>query len=407
LFELPTGIKLDLVFYAVDVPSCGYKTFTLRMRPQRTRPRFPNLLRQTAQTIENEYYLVSADRSGLIRIYDKEAGRELIDEQAPHRLGALVARAPEGREWVSRQKTMRKGTSGPVLVSLDLRGDAHGHPSIYQRVTLCRGQKQVDLAVNVLKDAIPLLDSHLAFPFDIPQAQIRYEGVLAVLTPVIDFLPGAQSDRLAVQNWVRVGNEQFSLLWSSLDAPVASLGNLWEGYVSPAHRCLLPESIRDHRRLTAEDFKRPWIYSLLFANNFGTNFAVSQTGYALFRYRIRTHAGQVTDQEATIWGQAAVTELETALLPGMPTAPSGSLLHINGAQALAFKKAEDGRGLILRVWNPGPEVSRCRVSFPGLDISILHHTDLLEEDTGDPQRVSGVYSFDLRPGRPETLRLQG
>ena len=406
LFEVPLAVKLDLVFLAADVPSCGYKTYALRVRQQRTRPRFPNLLRQTAETIENEYYRVSADRSGLIRIYDNEAGRELIDEQAPHRLGALVVRAPEGRAWVSCQKTMRKGPSGPVSVSLDLRGDAHGHPSIYQRVTLAQGQKQVDLAVNVLKDTTPLLDAHLAFPFNIPQAQIRYEGVLAALTPVIDFLPGAQSDRLAVQNWVRVGNDQFSLLWSSLDAPVASLGNLWEGYVSPAHRCFLPESIRNHRRLTEEDFQRSWIYSLLFANNFGTNFAVSQTGYALFRYRFSTQIGPITDQAASAWGQAAVTELEPALFPGMPAVPSASLLHVDGAQVLAFKKAENGRGLILRVWNPGPGVSRCRVSFPGLDVSILRRTNLVEEDIGDPHRVSGAYSFDLHPGRPETMRLQ-
>ena len=245
-----------------------------------------------------------------------------------------------------------------------LDAHAHGHPALRLAFTLHAGLKHLDMAVSVLKDGEPLLDAHLAFPFAMTPPRFRYEGVLSALTPVVDFLPGAQSDRLTVQNWVKVTDGDLSLLWCPLDAPVASLGRLWDGYVSPAHRCLVPESVHAHRRLGPADFDRGWIYSLLFANNFGTNFAVSQPGTALFRYRLSTRAGDAADEEAAAWGQAAFTPLETAWLPAAPAPVSTSLVRVEGARLLACKRAEDGRGWILRLWNPAQVESRCRLSFP-------------------------------------------
>jgi alpha-mannosidase len=378
LFEVPTALKLDLVFQAEDVPACGYKTY--RLEPRKTHPRFPRTLRQSATTIENEFYRLSVERDGTIHLYDKEAGRELVDPAAPHPLGALVLRGPEGGERLSRVRKVGRGAGGPAGASLDLVCDAPGHPRIIQTFRLDQGRKQVELALNVLKDATPLLDAHLAFPFDLPQPRFRYEGALAALSPVDDFFPGAQSDRLTVQNWVRVSSGDFNLLWSSSDAPVASLGNLWEGYVSPAHRCQVPGSLHSHHRLEAGDFQRGWIYSLLFANNFGTNFAVSQSGYALFRYRFSTAGGAVSDAQSAAWGQAAVSDLETALLPGAPDAKSASLVEVDGARLLAVKAAEDGRGWIVRLWNPAPYASRCRVVFPDLQVSAVSRVSLIEED---------------------------
>ncbi len=353
LFKTPTAIKMDLVFRADNVPSSGYKTYQMRMR--RSKPHFPRLLRQTANTIENEYYTITADRSGFTSLYDKQAGRELLDQTAPHRLGEIVVRDPEGSEWISRQRSVRKGAKGPVCVALDLLSEAHGHPRVRQTVRLHKGQKQVELSVKVLKDATPLLDTHLSFPFEIPGANIRYEGSLTALSPVQDYFPGAQSDRLAIQNWVKIGNNEFGLMWSALDSPVASLGGLWEGYVSPAHRCLFPNSARDHRRLEAQDYHRAWIYALLYSNNFGTNFAASQPGYTLFRYHFSTFPGSLNDNQAAAWGQSRITMMETALIPGIPTFTSNSLMQVEGARLLACKAAEDGDGWIIRLWNPALE----------------------------------------------------
>ena len=52
------------------------------------------------------------------------------------------------------------------------------------------------MAVRVVKDATPLLDGHLAFPFKLDKPGFRYEGALSILTPITDFFAGAYSDNL-------------------------------------------------------------------------------------------------------------------------------------------------------------------------------------------------------------------
>jgi hypothetical protein len=212
------------------------------------------------------------------------------------------------------------------------------------------------LAVRLLKDPTPLLDVYLAFPFLATAPDFRYEGCLAVLTPVADYLPGAYWDAVAVQNWVRVAGPSHSVVWSSAEAPIVSLGELRPGYVSPAHSCRVP--VRAHHPPAGpETLSRGWIYSLLFANNFGTNFAVSQSGSVLFRYALTSGAGALADAEAARLGWEALLPCPTIFTEPrreghLPLA--GSLLSLHGGYLalLGCKHAEDGRGVILRFWNP-------------------------------------------------------
>jgi hypothetical protein len=403
LFEEPFGLLFDLVFFADDIPACGYKTYRLILRSGR--PRFPHLLRQASTEIENEFYRIRAGDGGVCSILDKESGRELLDQSAPHRLGALVVRDPEGAENVSRLNSVRRGISGPVSVSLELTFQANGHPSIRQFITLSRRNRNIDLAVNVLKDASPLLDAHLAFPFYAPEPSFRYEGALSSLSPVVDSMPGAQSDRLAAQNWVRVTSGDTTILWSALDAPIVSLGRLWDGYVSPAHRCLLPESVNRHRRLEPQDFDRGWIYSLLFANNFGTNFYPSQSGYALFRYRFSSFSGQVDDPQSSHWGDSSVCDLEAALLPNSPDTPFLSCLRVENARLLAFKRAEDDEGWIVRLHNPAPHPVTASLSFPGFPVTTFCPTNVIEENMAPYESVNGSVMIHISTAGLATLRL--
>ena len=153
--------------------------------------------------------------------------------------------------WNGRWNTSRRlpGEVGPVCQALEVSGTAHGHPLVRQTIRLYDGIKHVEFSTRLLKDVTPLLEGYLAFPFKVAQPAFRYEGVLAALEPVADFLPGGQSDALAVQNWVKVQGEDITVLWSPLDAPLVSLGGLRHAYVSPAHRNQVTDDIYRRRRL--------------------------------------------------------------------------------------------------------------------------------------------------------------
>jgi hypothetical protein len=308
--------------------------------------------------IENEFYRVQADRDSgrVVSVIDRQADRELLDPQAPHGLGELVVRTPEGVLEAPVATAPPLAETGPVCSRLHWHVSAPGHPHVRQLLSLYAGVKHLDLSLRVLKDPTPLLDAQLAFPFAFREPRFRYESLLALQTPPDDFLPGAYWDEVAVQNWVRVSEGALSVHWSSLDAPMVSLGQLTRGYTSPAHRCRVPDDMA-HPPGTAEQLQHGWLYSLLCANNFGTNFAVSQTGSLLFRYRLTTCCGDMGDAEAVRLGWEAVMAPETILTePRRPghLPPVGSLLGCEGDPLvlLACKRAEDGPGLILRVWNP-------------------------------------------------------
>jgi hypothetical protein len=387
LFEMPTGISLDLCFIARDVPAHGYRTYCLAPRAANTPVRRKTRRSSRGTSIENEFYRVSFDkvRGAISSIFDKQAGVELLDAECPYPFGALIVRYPHGAEWVSSKARLRGVENGLVCSRLHVEAQTHGHPRVQHTVTLYAGLKRIEFAARILKDATPLLDVHLAFPFRVQEPEFRYEGIYTALNPATDFLPGAQIDRLTAQNWVKLSDAAHSVLWSALDAPVVSLGDLWPGYVSPAHRCQVTETLTQHRHVDLSAAPHGWVFSNLFNNNFGTNFSVSQVGDLLFRYSFTTTQGEMSDAEAALVGQQAVTPLLALLGETSPRAhlpPIASLIEVSDTrlQLLTLKRAEDGNGLIARLWNVSTEPVTAQLALPGITLRGARRTNGVEED---------------------------
>mgnify|MGYP006294509603 FL=1 len=66
--------------------------------------------------------------------------------------------------------------------------------------------------------------------------------------------------------------------------------------MSPAHSCVTPPGL-DRPPQDPADLRGGAIYSLLTANDFGTNFAVSQEGTLVFRYELTTRPGEASVEE--------------------------------------------------------------------------------------------------------------
>lgn len=409
------AFKRTLRFVARDVPAVGYKTYRLVARA--SSPRFKRPLKATRTSLENEFYRVEVDpKAGAVTsIYDKSLGRELVDPASPHAFGSLIVRTPD-REELGAVKgvRVRRSRCGPVRASIEITGSAPAHPLVRLSIGLTAGLKRVEFALRVLKDTTPLLDAHLAFPFRFENPSFRYEGSLSLLNPIEDYFPGAYSDRLAVQNWVRVSGEGASVLWSSLDAPIASLGGLWQGYVSPAHVTVAPPGYA-HPPLRPEDMSRGWIYSNAFSNNFGTNFSVSQNGDVLLRYAITSCAGVSEDADACRLGWEAVTPLEHLFTNAeierkgsLPPSESFVQIEGEGAVLLTWKRAEDGRGHVLRLWNPTDRPASVRVRMPRLRLGSVRRTTISEEDLPGAVPIEGDgFALQLGAGAVDTVRVEG
>jgi hypothetical protein len=415
-FEDPAGLARELSFYADSVPPLGYRTY--RLVPRVDRPAFAEAVAAAMTTLESPFYRLDVDSAtGFVRsLRDKESGLELIDAAAPHPFGGVLVRDPYGGTQVAAFRGFGAHAGGPAAGSLRATYSVMGHPHVEVTYTLYAHEKRLDLSVGLLKDPAPLLETYIAFPFDLPEGHICYEAPLCAIDPARDLLPGAYADRLAVQTWVSIADGRQSIIWTSRDAPVTSLARLWPGRVSPAHSAVVrAREVSGHELVhapqTAGQLQGGLIYSLLTANNFGTNLAVTQSGALLFRYTMTSRAGTISTAEAAAIGGSATTPLSTIFTKHarprhLP--PAGGFLSVDppSVRLVALKGAEAGEGVILRLWNPDSEPVQARISLSRPAIAAAWIANLVEEETGERQEVdSGAVTVTLGPAAVVTLRL--
>jgi alpha-mannosidase len=71
-----------------------------------------------------------------------------------------------------------------------------------------------------------------------------------------------------------------------------------------------------------------------------------------------------------------------------------------------LKLADDGRGLVVRLWNPGNQPAAVRLNLPDLGIAAALRSDLLERDTGgEYEAASGTVTIPCGAREFVTVRL--
>jgi len=342
-FEDPCGLLSTLRFVAEDMPPYSYRAYRLK---RREKARACMTVESEEMHIQNEIYDVRADEGGVVSIIDRRDGAQLLDADCPYRLGDLLIRyANEKQPEIAGVERIR-GWIGPVCEALELELRHDNLPQARVRLALWRKTDRIDVSVRILKDAKPLQTVIAAFPF--AGSGIRYQGVLNDMEPVNDFMPGSQSDFLDVQDWAMAKGS--GALLSSVHTASMSLGGLHDGYVSPAHRCVAEYG--DHAPLTAADYGRGWMFPVLSANNFGTNFMCSQVFDGVYRFGICRAADAGDDRRALLGesmmlgAQTILTDRTRGILPAQ-----AQLLDVGRLQCLTLKRREAGEGYVVRLWN--------------------------------------------------------
>lgn len=137
-------------------------------------------------------------------------------------------------------------------------------------------------------------------------------------------------------------------------------------------------------------------------------FPLADEGGQHFTYSLFPHPGD--------WTQGGVVEEAFALssqLFALPVEPGGGTLaaewgfvRIEGVKLAlgSFKRAEDGRGGILRLYAPHGARGRCALRF-ALPVQRAEGANLLEESEGPVDVGDGAVRFGVRPFEGVTLRV--
>ena len=383
----------EIVFLAKDVPPLGYKIYKLRRVSRSETHARIGCEREDKEEyiIENRFYRVKVDpKTGLITsIYDKELGKELVDENAPHGFNQLIVRESHtAKEHYMKVIRIKREVNGPLIKSISIEGKVYGCPLVVQQIILYEDIKRIDIYNRIVKDSTPLVEIYFAFPFRIRKPCFKYEGPNIVVTPIKDQFPGSHTCYYPIQHWVNIYDEEegISVTWASIDAHLAELGGLWPTGVSWAHHSVTPHYY-PHKDLRVNKFERGHIYSFVINNNFRTNFYAIQVADVLFRYSITSYKGDWTTLVPTKHGWGTAIPLIPVLTKGkkhgkLPCKPY-SFCEIDKPNILllTIKPAEDSEdSIILRLWETLGLKSETTITLPFAKIEKAFITDLVEEN---------------------------
>ena len=389
-FEDPKGASLELRFSA-ELPACGWRTFDLV--PADEPQNVPEM--EASGFVENEFYRIAFDEMGIRSVVDRQSGEELFDDACSYRPGTLLVRNGNEEKPLEMRVESVKAWKSAVESGVTVRGCADGIYEFAIEWTLAAGVDAVAVDARIVKSEKPLQTVFMAFPFH--GTGLRYQSAFHETAPAANSLAGSHSDALAAQEYVAV--EGSGILWNAANAPVVHLSHLWKGYVSPAHRCVM--ELEHHEPLKREQFDTGHIYSLLMSNNFGTNFFPSQLSDAVFSFTFAKRHGR----NLNAWGADAAMKPSVMLTDRC----RGSLparcewLETGELQALALKRAEDGNGLILRLFNPSNAEHTAALRIRGRKAELLALCSAVERDL---RALSGD-EVTLRPWQLMTVRLKG
>lgn len=311
--EVPVEIveqRVEGAYYNLwieDLPPLGYKTVIIHMEEESN-----NQQNAIDSPFENQYYRIDidTDQGGIVALYDKSLGINLIDEKSKYSLGQVIHEKLKNRHDLERLTAALRDTVfrpldqeyttisnleiigtayGPIYKSIRLHGDlpiTADNRGIDMEIRLFHHEKKIDLLYRMVKLDIQDPEGlYVSFPFFLPDGQLFYEVQGGVISPGKNQLPGSASDWNTIQNFASVKNDEAQIIFVSNEIPLVQFGDLNIG--------------RYYYQLNP---KTNHIYSWVLNNYWVTNFKASQEGELRWKYSI-TSTDNLTDKEAIRFGR--------------------------------------------------------------------------------------------------------
>ncbi len=397
--SLPVQVSDDgegrmLHFVARDLPPVGYRVYA----PSDRQLAEGEEVRLEGNRLEGPFYLVevSPQTGGIVRIYDKAHGRELVDADSPYHFNQCLFYSNDV-EHTPRESEVRRGSVGPVfgrIVTVSQLKDM----TVRSIVTVYSGIDRIDIRNEVAKRVTTEpQELDFTFPFNVPGHSYRYDAPGVVLDPERDPLPGAGLAVNAVRHFVDVFNDEYGVTLRQVDSGLVQFG----------HRT----SREDPQ---SPDMDRAAVLVLAMQNCFDkTEAALDQDGVTefVFRYSLRGHGPGFDPVEAVCFGRDDACDLSVvslgAGLSGNLPGDLHSFLDVSPGHAVleSLKVAED-EGLIVRLWECAGEDCEAQIGTQGLGrLAGAAQTDLLERDRGPLPVEDGTVRVPLKASGLATVRL--
>ena len=422
---LPDG---TVIFVAADVPSMGYKTFSVVEEPEQadTPSLSPVDDEGGDRVLENQFYRVEFDptTAAIASIRDKQIDVELVDQTAPNKFNEYLyerSETPDPKtptKWYRVESARMQVARGPAADVVTVKAAPVGVESLQQTVILYHDLKRIDFTLDMVKSpsgsdcdvprssALNKESLYVALPFAVPEGRFHHELPGAVVQPICDQFDGSCTAFYAVRHFADVSNDRYGATVASVDAPLVEYGR--------PRSCLITGGRWGDFEKTMEYPNSSRMYLYLLNNMFDTNVRWDQAGPMSFSYSIRSHESDWRSSEADAFGRAIHCPLMAQIVTGkqqgsLPIASSFLAIDRPNIVCTTLKPAEfNGTGLILRFVESRGLPTDATVSLPLFGrIESAVETDLVENDRPASLEVSdgSRIAFSMRPFGVKTIRV--
>ena len=392
----PAGPKTRVQYRADDVPALGYRSYRIvraAKLPVGQASSLPLPLNSqagslrhvsadaAARTLENEFYRLALAADGSIAsLLDKQLKRELLDPQAAHRGNQFIFKDDAWKEASPGTAEIRAVDLGAVGASLEVRAEATAiFPAIGTRYTLHNGLKRLEIENRFTKQPGKSASNETvfyAFPFAVPQGKFCLDIPGVVARYPEDFRPETDWSIMPAQSFAAVANAEISVLVATREAPNFEVSAMRKFFDHPTQPDLATTTI----------FAQPLTKQSVNKDDYDL-----EGGDYVFHYAITSFDGPFDASKAV----RLAADFQRGLSPVMLTRRDGSLpsetsfVDISSGQLIvsALKQADDGRGLIVRIWNPTGDKQTAKLTLPVARMISATATDVLERDLGREYEV--------------------
>ena len=397
-----------------DVPAFGCKQLRIEVDKGTDRKK-EELDKSRVSTLENSWYkiVVDADNGVITSLIDKELNKELVDNNAPWKLGEiiyeqlgnraeinkghLVERREPNRKWMQNYERYGldnfsfKGVENqPIWQEMHFAGKmemaAYGDEGFKLGIRLYHTTKRIDFVYNVVKKPVTDPEAiYVAFPFLLEGGKINFDVQGGVIEAGVDQIPGSSNDWNTVQNFVSVRNDDTQLVFGSPETALMQFGGINTGRYDA-------DAKPENQHVIGWPMNNYWV----------TNFAVDQRGEFEWTYYF-TSSSDVTNSFSTKFGWNARIPLLGRVIPAGKSGNNDKLKSVfdefpTNVLLVNSKPLTDENAVILHMREL--DGNKTNFAVKGINIFQMQEVDVLGES------AKNISQIELLPYETKFIKVK-
>ena len=368
----------SLVFFGEDIPALSSVRYTSSTKKPKLKEGFPAVTISGQWMLDNGLVKAKIDpvSGDLISLMGKNIYPDFADLSSGEAINQYLFFEGKDAEntKTSGKANIRIIEPGPLYALIEVRSGAPGCNSLTRRYSLTAGQDYIEIENIVDKKRAPMPEKigdwylaqnenkesvNFAFPFNVPGGDMILDLPIGSIVPWKDQIPSACKNWYTVGRYADISNDDYGVSWFNLDAPLVEIGEISANLVGSQSD---PDVWRKNVKPTQT------LYSWVMNNHWGTNYRQYQEGPVTFRYALRPHKSYdaaETYRMATGMSQPLLLKARKQESRKAESVITPIVLDSEGIVLISLKPADDGKGFIARLYNPGSEKQSGRLDTKG------------------------------------------